>query len=297
MTKQTMLAAQSFGGRPLSAYARIFRTDGVVHIPGVLARRDLELIERAYTWKMQNAGAQGLEFYEGSGSRFFQANGDSSAEPEFREMLRESSIGDVVATVFAGGPVWYLEEQLFYKSGGAAEEGARRTPWHQDISYEPMTGEKSAVVWIGLDPIEREYALEVVRGSHKGIIYNATRFDPDDDTAPFHEHRALPRLPDIQAARERWDIVSWPNEPGDVLIFHPAALHGGGGTRSGCIRRSLTLRFVGDDARKMEFPRTVMPEPAPGEPAMRTSVGHLDRFWALPVGAPIADACVTRVRP
>ncbi len=279
-------------------YAQAFRDDGVVHIRGILSADDMALVEAAYRWKMDNPGNWGSTFYADSGANFFQANGDSSAEPAFRAMLQQTPIADIVAALFREGPVWYMEEQLFYKEAAAGSDGTRRTPWHQDISYEPMSGEKTAVVWIGLDEVSSEHALEVVRGSHRGSIYNATRFDAADDTAPFFDHPQLPRLPDIQKDRDSFDIVSWPSAPGDLLIFSYATLHGGGGTPPGGRRRSLTLRFVGDDTFKIDFPRTADKSQATGEEAARISrpPSHLDRFWALPIGAPIADCCPTRVR-
>lgn len=283
---------------PMEHYIQAFRDDGVIHIPGILNANDIALVEEAYSWKMDNPGNWGSEFYTDEGSTFFQANGDSSVEPAFRAMLEQTPIADVVAVLFGGGPVWYLEEQLFYKESSPRSAGTRRTPWHQDSSYQPMSGEKAAVVWIGLDAVSGEQALEVVRGSHKGPIYNASKFDPADDTAPFFEHATLPRLPDIQEHRDRFDIVSWPSAPGDLLIFSPSALHGGGGTKPGGRRRSLTLRFIGDDTSKIDFPRTANKSQATGEEAESISrpPSHLDRYWALPIGAPISDACPTRVR-
>jgi hypothetical protein len=57
----------------------------------------------------------------------------------------------------------------------------------------------------------------------------------------------LPRLPDIQADRDAFDILSWDVEPGDVIVFHLGALHGGAGTAPGIRRRTVSLRFLGPD--------------------------------------------------
>lgn len=262
-----------------------FARDGVVHLPGALDGRAIALVEAAFDWKLANPGPGAASLYGESGARFFQAKGESSHAPAFAALLADRPIGDIVAALFGGGPVWYLEEQLFLKEGGPGDTRARRTPWHQDVSYEPMSGERSAVVWIPLDPVPRDCALEVVRGSHRGPIYGASRFDPADDTAPFAGHEALPRLPDIEEARGAFDIVGWACAPGDLLIFHGTALHGGGGTRPGGRRRSLTLRFVGDDAVKIALAGA-----AGGPP------DHANPFAALPVGAPVSEACRMRVR-
>lgn len=283
----------------MADYARQFREHGVVCIPGALTQDDIALVEQAFAWKMDNPGPWAGEFYGDSGARFFNANGDSSREPTFRTLLERSAIGDVAAGLFGSGPVWYLEEQLFFKEGGNAADGARRTPWHQDSSYEPLKGEKAAVFWIALDPVPVEYALEVVRGSHVGPIYNASKFDAADDTEPFYTDTSLPRLPDIQAQRDQWDIAAWPIEPGDLLVFHPGALHGGGGTRPGGRRRSMTLRFIGDDAVKIDLPRTTPNFQAQGTEAetIKRPPSHLDGYWALPIGRPVHETGATLVRP
>jgi ectoine hydroxylase-related dioxygenase (phytanoyl-CoA dioxygenase family) len=64
----------------------------------------------------------------------------------------------------------------------------------------------------------------------------------------------MPRLPDIEADRERFDIVSWPFEPGDALVFHPSTLHGGGHTEAHGERRTISLRFFGDDCNFVARP-------------------------------------------
>ena len=126
--------------------------------------------------------------------------------------------------------------------------GAGRTPWHQDSSYLAVAGPHLAVAWTTFDPVAKEDGLEFVRGSHKGRLYNGSRFELGDDTAPTHPTSSLPRLPDIEADRAAWDLVSWAVEPGDLIVFHPAMLHGGAPTHPGQRRRTLTLRYFGDQS-------------------------------------------------
>jgi ectoine hydroxylase-related dioxygenase (phytanoyl-CoA dioxygenase family) len=71
---------------------------------------------------------------------------------------------------------------------------------------------------------------------------------------PLRGNDGLPRLPDIEADRASFDIVSWAVEPGDVLVFHPATLHGGAPTHPGSRRQTLSLRFFGRDAVYVERP-------------------------------------------
>ena len=150
---------------------------------------------------------------------------------------------DICSALWGAADVWVRNEQVFLKEGGTA----RRTPWHQDASYTPYGGERLAVMWINFDPVDQADSLEFVRGSHRGPLFSGPGFDPVDDTRPAWADSPLPRIPDIERERERWDIVSFAVEPGDVVVFHNRTLHGGGGTRPGRRRRTLSLRFFGDD--------------------------------------------------
>ena len=70
------------------------------------------------------------------------------------------------------------------------------------------------------------------------------------------------RCPDIEAAREDYDIVSWELEPGDCIFFQGLIVHQGRNnpTRD-TRRRTLTHRWLGDDVRFIlrdppaEFPK------------------------------------------
>jgi ectoine hydroxylase-related dioxygenase (phytanoyl-CoA dioxygenase family) len=108
-----------------------------------------------------------------------------------------------------------------------------------------MMGSQLVACWISLDALPKEHCLEFVRGSHKGPLYNGSAFAAHDDTAPLYKHSKLPRLPDIQADRGAFDIVSWDVEPGDVIVFHLGVLHGGAGTAPGLRRRTISMRFLG----------------------------------------------------
>jgi len=57
----------------------------------------------------------------------------------------------------------------------------------------------------------------------------------------------LERL-DVEANRDKYNIVSWALEPGDALLFHALTVHGSRGNRSpNKKRRAIATRWVGDD--------------------------------------------------
>src|SRR5260370_8256086 len=201
-----------------------FRDNGVVFIGGALDRDTMRMAEDAYNWSLAHPSPGAANFKgKDSAAIFYQDLANPNALPAYRSMLEKSPIADLAADLWNAPDVWFMYEQVFLKEGGKS----RRTPWHQDASYLPVDGSQIAVVWITFERVAKENSLELVRGSHRGILYNGSRFDPDDDTAPLYEEGTLPRLPNIEAERDRWDIVSWAVEPGDVLVFHPGMLHGG----------------------------------------------------------------------
>ncbi|HUY26295.1 MAG TPA: phytanoyl-CoA dioxygenase family protein [Candidatus Binataceae bacterium] len=224
-----------------------FATDGVVCLRGVLDARALEAARAAFDWSLANPGRAANQFQGTADApdRFYQDLLNPNALTGYRRMLLESPAADLVATLWGAPEVWFLYEQVFLKEGGES----RRTPWHQDLSYLPIEGSRIAVMWISFDPVAADDSLEFVRGSHRGVLYNGSNFDPADDTAPLYSGGAMPRLPNIEADRARWDIVSWGVEPGDVIVFHPAMLHGGAPTHRARRRRTLSLRFFGADAK------------------------------------------------
>jgi ectoine hydroxylase-related dioxygenase (phytanoyl-CoA dioxygenase family) len=240
-----------------------FSDSGVVFIKSALDADSMRMAEEAYNWSLAHPSPGAANFpHKDSAAIFYQDLANPKALPAYRAMLEDSPIADIAAELWDAPDVWFMYEQVFLKEGGKS----RRTPWHQDSSYLPVDGTRLAVIWITFERVAKENSLELVRGSHRGIMYNGSRFDPDDDTAPLYQSGVLPRLPNIEAERDRWDIVSWAVEPGDVLVFHPGMLHGGAPTLPSQRRRTLSLRFFGDDA--IYAPRSTGAEASSSQPAI-----------------------------
>jgi ectoine hydroxylase-related dioxygenase (phytanoyl-CoA dioxygenase family) len=228
----------------LNELRRGFAEDGAVLVPQAMNSRALADALRAYEWSLANPGPGASRFAQTTDATFYQDLWNPRCITAYRDMLAASPLPQLVADIWGTPEVWFMYEQVFLKEGGES----RRTPWHQDASYLAVAGPDLAVAWITFDALEKKDSLEFVRGSHKGPLYNGSRFELGDDTAPLHPDAPLPRLPDIEASRERFEILSWPVTPGDVVLFHPATLHGGAPTHEGQRRRTLTLRFFGRDA-------------------------------------------------
>lgn len=225
------------------ARADDFARDGVVRLPGVLHPDEVARVQDLFDHGLAHPGAGANRAYPDSGATFYIDTFNMANWDAYVPAFRDTVVPDLVAALWRSSDVWFFYEQLFLKEGDM-----RRTPWHQDSSYLPVEGEHVAVVWIPLDPLDQWSSLEFARGSHRGPLYNTSAFDPTDDTRPIEDDPVLPRLPDVEAERDAWDIVSWPTVPGDVIVFHPNMLHGGGPTHGSARRRTVSLRYFGADA-------------------------------------------------
>jgi ectoine hydroxylase-related dioxygenase (phytanoyl-CoA dioxygenase family) len=56
-------------------------------------------------------------------------------------------------------------------------------------------------------------------------------------------------LPDVDADPQRFPVRAFDVNPGDVLFFHPRALHAAFGSAPAYPRRTFSIRFLGDDVR------------------------------------------------
>lgn len=249
--------------------AAALREDGVVCLRGALSAGQLRAARQAFEWSLAHPTKSACEFYPSEPGRFYQDLCHPEAAFAYRDLLETSPVADIVAALWQSESVWFLYEQVFLKEGGAM----RRTPWHQDSPYLALDGDELAVMWINFDPVAQSQSLEFVRGSHRGPLYNGSAFDETDDTLPIYDH-GLPRLPDIEADRSAWDIVSFAIEPGDVVVFHPAMLHGGAATKT-ARRRTLSLRFFGEQAVYAARPD---PAPAPLTAGLHDVLKPGDRF-------------------
>jgi ectoine hydroxylase-related dioxygenase (phytanoyl-CoA dioxygenase family) len=220
-----------------------YRRDGVLILRQALHPEWLLLVELGLQRVMGNGGQAKHTFYDGQPNQFLETVRNFEVTPEIQRLMFDSPIVEMMSELLDSDEIWLYSDEFFIKGPGAG-----RTPWHQDLPYWPMAGAMIASMWITLDPLDQEYCLEFVPGSHRQTMYDG--FNPrvvnEDTRAPFYGAE-LPQLPDIEAHREEWTIVSWDITPGDVVLVHPGVLHGGGPTPTDGKRRTLTVRCYGTD--------------------------------------------------
>jgi ectoine hydroxylase-related dioxygenase (phytanoyl-CoA dioxygenase family) len=225
----------------IDAYDR----DGAIALRGVVGSADLQRLAAAIEDDIQNPGP----FYHGYESDEGRFHGNLrlwETHETFRDICLNSDLPVIAQTFFGGSKTNLLYDQLFVKESCMSQ----RTRWHNDQPYWPIRGWQVLSIWIALDETTAENGrLEFVRGSHKwGRWFQPEVFGKTDAISQYERNPEFEEIPDIEADRDSYDIISWDLQPGDVYLFHAMTVHGAGGnTVSDRRRRGYTIRYTGDD--------------------------------------------------
>lgn len=158
----------------------------------------------------------------------------------FRRAVFEGP-GAPAAAVMRSAKANVIFDQILVKEPGTST----RTLWHHDGTYWPVAGDQVATLWAALDHVGPETgAVEYVKGSHRwGQRFLAVSFNPNQKYT-----EDLPPVPDIEAERDKHDIVQFTMEPGDCTLHHGLTVHGAPGNSSPQQRRrAYVQRWAGDD--------------------------------------------------
>jgi ectoine hydroxylase-related dioxygenase (phytanoyl-CoA dioxygenase family) len=158
----------------------------------------------------------------------------------YQKILFESALPAVAAKLMQSKTVRLYHDHLLVKEPNTRQ----RTPWHQDQPYYNINGRQNVSFWIAVDPVPREQTLEFVAGSHLGPWLMPRTFM--DNQAKWFAEGTLDELPKIDEARDKFPIIGWAVEPGDVVCFHMLTLHSSSGVQNNR-RRVFSARYLGDD--------------------------------------------------
>ncbi len=230
-----------------------FRRDGVVVVRNVLSPQWLERLANAVEDNIGSPGPSGKNHAEAGGAYF----GDYVNWQRFPDFLRaadDGPLGAVAGALMGAETVQFFHEHVLVKEPG----NGSATPWHQDMPYYCLDGEKTVSLWAPLDSVTRDVCPHFIAGSHRDkVTYVPRRFKTlqplEGDVsryAPF---------PDIDETRDAERILAFDLAPGDVLAFDFHTLHNAPANPGGTRRRAISFRFVGEDARYVERPHEVSP--------------------------------------
>jgi len=230
---------------PTEADIAAYERDGVVLLRGMLDRDWIDALRAGIDDDIARPGPHVHGYQTEAGKGRFHGNLLLwQTHPTFRDYCLNSPLPALAAAMLRTDKVNLLYDQLFVKEPGAENP----TPWHNDQPYWPVKGWGVISFWLALDPVTRESgAVEYVRGSHRwNRWYQPETFARGGFQYDRNENYAA--MPDIEQARDQYDIVSWDMQPGDLLCFHALALHGSGGNaRRDVRRRGYTVRYVDRD--------------------------------------------------
>jgi len=221
-----------------------FAADGVVKVERTVEPRWIEQLSAVAERELANPGQWVTDTNPGAPiDRLFTSRYLWPTDPIVRDFVENSGIAALVGQLLGSSSLRiYFDHTLVKEPTTAAP-----TPWHQDIPYWPFLGRQIASAWVALTSTTvEESSLEFVRGSHRWDVYYAPEpFDAKPGwTAAFDGER----VPDVEANRDRYDIVSFDVEPGDALIFSAWIVHGAPGNAGPNRRAAFSTRWLGDDA-------------------------------------------------
>lgn len=267
-----------------------YQEDGVIMLKGVIDPNWMALLETGMEEARNNSSLMG-KFMSRKVKGYQMDTFLWKRVDAIRDLIYYGPFARIAQQLMGSNEVRFFYDQMFVKEPGADAP----TPWHQDLSFWPIRGEQVCSFWIPCDPVNRENSgLLYVKGSHRW----SQRFKAisPDYVATIIDNE-MEDVPDINANLDKYALLDWDMEPGDVLIFHPLTLHGSYGNASRTRRRrALALRWTGDDVvyapsskrmpihythesvvggplRGAAFPR-ILPFPDPKERAARLKPEH-----------------------
>lgn len=230
-----------------------YNENGAAILRGALTPEWIEIGRTAIDYTLTQQAA-GNDLNAPGEARFFNGLFAWLSQPDIKRIIFESGVAEIAAKVMGSSEARFFYDQILVKEPGAGG----RTPWHQDQSYWPVSGEQVTSIWIPFDHATPETGVVTyVKGSHRwDVLYRAEAWaDPKSKSAELEAFMGksqpeLPTIPDILKHPERYEFITWDMEPGDVILHHPKAVHGAPGNASkNTRRRALSLRWLGDDAR------------------------------------------------
>jgi ectoine hydroxylase-related dioxygenase (phytanoyl-CoA dioxygenase family) len=244
---------RSIPTRVTEALVKQFEDDGVVCLRATVDARWRDGIAAAIERDFANPGPF-VHDYEGGGGRFHGNSRRWRTHPELHAYVFGSPLPELAARFLRSSKVNLLYDQIFAKEPGTPTP----TPWHMDHSVWPLSGYQVVSFWVTLDPVTADTgAMRFVRGSHKWRkLFQPRSFAKSKlayDTDPTMEE-----VPDIDGDPDRYEVIGWDMEPGDVLVFTSYTLHAAGGNSSTATRRrAYSVRYTGDDVAYAPRPNTM----------------------------------------
>ena len=150
-----------------------YRRDGVVCLRDVLTSEWIDTIRAGIDEQREQPGPYATVF-QSERSYTIAEQVSSNFNEKLRRAVLQSGAGQIAQAMLQAPQVRLLHDNIFYKDAGDIIE----TPWHQDTANGCFDGMNMIRIWIPVDPVARQTAIEVVRASH---LWNAFYVSGDLD--------------------------------------------------------------------------------------------------------------------
>ncbi len=194
---------------------------------------------------------------EGGGGRFLEDFCCWRHIPQYEDFIRKSPMAEIAAALMQSHTAQFFHDHYLDKE---AQSGVP-TPWHQDMPYYCVEGLQTVSFWIPLDPREERVSLRCLAGSHKWPReIRPTSWSTLESFYADDEH--FMDLPDVEqgVANGDYAIKAWGVTPGDAVAFNFKTAHGANANSVSTINRTLSFRWIGDDACYIQRPGRTSPD-------------------------------------
>jgi ectoine hydroxylase-related dioxygenase (phytanoyl-CoA dioxygenase family) len=256
---------------------RRFQQDGVVCLRGILSPGWVEVLREGIEQVLASPGPDGKNVGGGEGGgRFAYDDFMWTFNDVFRRFQEDSPMPEWAATLLGSRKSYLACDVMFVKEPGTPNH----TPWHHDQPYLWMDGQQVLSFWTPLDTVTYESGgLDWIRGSHRwGRWFKPKGFDPKNFVSypDIYED-----IPDIEAERDKYDMVRFDVQPGDVIAHHLLTLHHSPGNSTGDRRRrAVAFRYAGDDVTFATRVMGPLPMYVPGLKAGEPiACDHFPQVW------------------
>ncbi len=219
-----------------------YRQNGAVVVRGLCTPEEIALLQKGIDRNMADPSPLAIVASQPDDPGYFIedfCNWQRIAE--YRQFIFSSAAAKVAGQLMGSREVRLYHDHLLVKE----PKTQAKTPWHQDQPYYNIDGNMNCSMWLPVDPVNEDATLRFVAGSHqqgwlmpRSFMNNEAKWFPDG---------SLQELPDIDGNPDKYQILAWALETGDVVFFHMLTLHGAGGVGAGNRRRVMSVRFLGDD--------------------------------------------------
>lgn len=220
-----------------------FDRDGYIALPGFLSSEEIQILNsRVNLFISEKISAMSPVHY------FYEDKNDVSTLKQMQDLEKYDDYFKSLAvkSKFEALAKALLEEEVMCKTVeyfNKPPKIGKPTPPHQDGFYFMLEPQSALTMWLALDEVDEENGcVKYVRGSHLRGMRPHSR----TTTLGFSQGIA-----DFGTEEDMENEVSYPAEPGDLLVHHSLTIHrAGGNSTTERTRKAMGLIYWGESARE-----------------------------------------------